>query len=234
MNTPRGDFMNIKRMKYLLFAFLFLLAAYSTFANVANLSFDDFDEWVAAKFRDQSLNGESFQDINHQMDSKGLKVKNAQQTYVSSEVVKAVQTLEESIDFSEYPRHEVTATGYTAGYESTGKTPDHPGYGITFSGVNVKRDLYSTIAADLELFPIGTILFIPGYGYGVVADIGGAIKGNELDLYFPTVDEVYQQWGKQTLEVYVIERGKGQLTEQELENLNQDEALQVFRSEIKQ
>ena len=76
----------------------------------------------------------------------------------------------------------MTATGYTSGIESTGKRPGHPEYGITYSGVKAKRDLYSTIAADLRVFPLGTILFVPGYGYGVVADKGGAIKGNRLDL----------------------------------------------------
>nr|MBS9408334.1 hypothetical protein [Streptococcus oralis] len=81
-----------------------------------------------------------------------------------------------------YRSIEMTATGYTSGIESTGKRPGHPEYGITYSGVKVKRDLYSTIAADLRVFPIGTILFVPGYGYGVVADKGGAIKGNRLDL----------------------------------------------------
>lgn len=72
---------------------------------------------------------------------------------------------------------EVIATGYTAGVESTGKRPGHPQYGITYSGVKVRRDQVSTIAADPRLFPIGTLLYIPGYGYGVVADTGSAIKG---------------------------------------------------------
>lgn len=105
-------------------------------------------------------------------------------------------TLEEAFDWSQYPSVTVVATGYTAGVESTGKTPDHPSYGITYSGVRVKRDLYSTIAADLKVFPIGTILFIPGYGYGVVADTGSAIKGHKIDLYYETVDDVYKHWGK--------------------------------------
>src|SRR6476661_591871 len=57
-------------------------------------------------------------------------------------------TLEDSIDWTKYPKQTVVATGYTAGFESTGKNKDHPEYGITFSGVKVKRDLFSTIAAD--------------------------------------------------------------------------------------
>lgn len=81
-------------------------------------------------------------------------------TQVSSsvEAVNQEVSLEEAIDWSQYPTRKVVATGYTAGVESTGKQPDHPSYGITYSGVKVKRDLYSTVAADLDVFPIGTIL----------------------------------------------------------------------------
>lgn len=109
----------------------------------------------------------------------------------------------------------VMATGYTAGYESTGKRPNHPQYGITYSGVKVRRDkdTISTIAADLKVFPLGTILYIPGYGYGVVADKGSAIKGNKIDLYFKTTKQVFKEWGKKEVEVQVIRKGNGKLTE---------------------
>ncbi|KHF28343.1 Cell wall-binding protein YocH precursor [Anoxybacillus sp. BCO1] len=140
-------------------------------------------------------------------------------------------TLEEAFDWSQYPSVTVVATGYTAGVESTGKTPDHPSYGITYSGVRVKRDLYSTIAADLNIFPIGTILFIPGYGYGVVADTGSAIKGHKIDLYYETVDDVYKHWGKKKVNVYVVKRGDGTLSEQEMIALNENESMQVFRQQ---
>jgi len=140
-------------------------------------------------------------------------------------------TLEEAIDWSQYPSKTVVATGYTAGFESTGKNPGHPQYGITYSGVKVKRDLYSTIAADLNVFPIGTILFIPGYGYGVVADKGGAIKGNRIDLYYETVEDVYKYWGKKTLDVYIVKMGDGTLSEKELISLNEDQSMQVFRQQ---
>ena len=42
-------------------------------------------------------------------------------------------TIEEAIELSKYPRHKVLATGYTAGYESTGKYPESPSFGITYS-----------------------------------------------------------------------------------------------------
>ena len=107
----------------------------------------------------------------------------------------------------------VIATGYTAGEESTGKRPGHPQYGITFSGVKVRRGSVSTIAADPKLFPLGTLLYIPGYGYGVVADTGSRIKGYKIDLYFPSTRQVYREWGKRTVDVQVIARGGGKVTE---------------------
>ncbi|WP_240374975.1 3D domain-containing protein [Bacillus piscicola] len=123
------------------------------------------------------------------------------------------------------PTEKVTATGYTAGMESTGKTEDHPAYGITFSGVEVRRDHVSTIAADPEVFPIGTILYIPEYGYGVVADTGSAIKGKKIDLYYETVEDVFKQWGKRDVEVKVLKKGDGSLEEAEVMALNREGAL---------
>jgi len=128
-------------------------------------------------------------------------------------------------EFDQFPAKIVTATGYTAGVESTGKTQGDPAYGITYSGVHVRRDLYSTVAADPAIFPIGTILYIPGYGYGVVADTGSAINGNRLDLYYPTVEDVYDEWGKRKLKVFVIEKGNGTLSETLMNRLNQSGIL---------
>ncbi|CAG7613531.1 hypothetical protein PAESOLCIP111_01616 [Paenibacillus solanacearum] len=118
-------------------------------------------------------------------------------------------------DLTKLKAVEVIATGYYAGIESTGKNPGHPEYGLTYSGMKVMRDVesFSTIAADPSVFPIGTVLYIPGYGYGVVTDTGGAIKGNRIDLYFETKDQVYREWGKKTLHVFVVKKGSGKMNE---------------------
>ncbi|MBW4085330.1 hypothetical protein HYD27_28825 [Paenibacillus sp. S150] len=124
----------------------------------------------------------------------------------------------------------VTATGYTAGIESTGKTSKHPEYGITYSGVKVRRDknAVSTIAADPKVLPLGSILYIPDYGYAVVADTGSAIKGRKIDLYFATTKQVYKEWGKKTVVVQVIKRGNGKCTESMLKSLGR--AIQAYNA----
>ncbi|MBM7570928.1 3D domain-containing protein [Aquibacillus albus] len=213
---------------------MFIGALYTTVSSISNVS--AFDVMLGEHERVQLI-------YSNFSEHPGRKVKllnktynkvNQRTRYISSEQIKEPQSIEEAIDFEQYPSEVVLATGYTAGKESTGKTPDHPEYGITFSGVKVKRDLYSTIAADLDVFPLGTILFIPGYGYGVVADKGSAIKGNKIDLYYPTVEDVYDKWGKKEVEVYVIKKGNGELTEEVLAELNETEALQVFREQYRE
>ncbi|MBO8163405.1 MAG: 3D domain-containing protein [Brevibacillus sp.] len=143
-------------------------------------------------------------------------VKRVKKRMVSASSLKQVidKSNDLELNLKQYPKVRVVATGYYAGYESTGKTPSHPQYGITYSGVKVRRGTYSTIAADLRVFPLGTVLYIPGYGYGVVADKGGAVRGNKIDLYFETKQDVYSQWGKRTVDVYVVHRGSGKFTEE--------------------
>ncbi len=58
-----------------------------------------------------------------------------------------------------------------------------------------------TIAADTRYNPFGTRMYIPGYGYGVVEDRGGAIKGaKRLDLYYDSHNEALQ-WGRKKVKV---------------------------------
>lgn len=147
------------------------------------------------------------------------------------EPVETEEHVIEAMKTAGYPVHTVVATGYTAGVESTGKQPGDIGYGITYAGVDVRRDVYSTIAADLNTYPLGTILYVPGYGYGVVTDIGSAIQGNKIDLYYETVDDVYNEWGKQTIDVYVVREGNGTITEEEILRLNEEEPIHVFKRE---
>lgn len=61
-----------------------------------------------------------------------------------------------------------------------------------------------TIAADTKHFPFGTKMYVPGYGWGVVEDRGGAIKGPaRIDLYYP-LHALGDHWGVQTVEVRVV------------------------------
>lgn len=71
--------------------------------------------------------------------------------------------------------------------------------GVTASGTTAR---YGTIAADTTKYPFGTIIEVPGYGYGRVEDRGGAIKGEKLDLWFPS-HAAALKWGRKTVKVKV-------------------------------
>ncbi|MBM7586232.1 3D (Asp-Asp-Asp) domain-containing protein [Bacillus pakistanensis] len=214
-----------------LMTILVVLALSATFQSITGVKASSLPKWLLETHNGENVEEHAMKPVS--LTFKVLKRFAQGKTQISSAeaVTNEPLTLIDSIDWTQYEKDTVVATGYTAGIESTGKSPGHPGYGITYSGVKVKRDLYSTIAADLDVYPIGTILFIPGYGFGVVADKGSAINGNELDLYYKTVDDVFNEWGKKTLEVFVIQKGNGTLTEEDLIALNENEEMQVFRQQ---
>jgi hypothetical protein len=70
---------------------------------------------------------------------------------------------------------------------------------IVFPWLWFSRD--GTIAADTRYYPFGTRLYVPGYGYGVVEDRGGAIKGpRRLDLYYNSHRKALK-WGRRHVDV---------------------------------
>lgn len=89
------------------------------------------------------------------------------------------------------------ATAYEPGPHSNG--PWATGY--TSCGLKAG---YGVVAVDPKVIPLGTRLFIEGYGYALAGDVGGAIKGNRIDLCYATVKECYQ-FGRRDVVVYVLD-----------------------------
>ena len=71
--------------------------------------------------------------------------------------------------------------------------------GRTALGIPVRRGV---VAVDPRLIPLGTKLHVPGYGPGLAADVGYAIKGRIIDLWFPTRAQA-RQWGRRTVTITV-------------------------------
>jgi 3D (Asp-Asp-Asp) domain-containing protein len=59
------------------------------------------------------------------------------------------------------------------------------------------------VAVDTRVIPMGSKLYIPGYGWGVAADTGGAIVGNKIDVWFPSLGQCYQ-WGVRPVTIKVF------------------------------
>lgn len=60
-----------------------------------------------------------------------------------------------------------------------------------------------TIAVDPNVIPLGTKLYIEGYGYGVASDVGGSIKGNRIDIHFDTREQALQ-FGRRAVKVHIL------------------------------
>ncbi len=71
--------------------------------------------------------------------------------------------------------------------------------GVTASGMRART---GTIAADIRRYPLGTVMYVPGYGYGRVEDTGSKIVGDRLDLWFSSHRRALD-WGRRKLVVKV-------------------------------
>ena len=105
-------------------------------------------------------------------------------------------------DILEYRTYESPPTQQPITYTMIATAYTHTGY-RTATGTWPSR---GTIAVDPEVIPLGTRLYVDGYGEGVAVDTGGLIKGTRIDVFMETKDEALL-WGKRPVEVRIIEEG---------------------------
>ena len=89
------------------------------------------------------------------------------------------------------------ATAYDPGPRSCGKYAS----GYTATGM---RAGFGVVAVDPRVIPLGTQLYVDGYGFCVAGDVGRAIKGNRIDLGFGTYGEAIR-FGRRAVTVYVLD-----------------------------
>ncbi|MFS0574789.1 3D domain-containing protein [Sporosarcina sp. 179-K 3D1 HS] len=91
----------------------------------------------------------------------------------------------------------VSASAYTANCNGCS--------GVTKTGINLKRNPdIKVIAVDPSVIKLGTKVWVEGYGYAIAGDIGSAIKGNKIDVFFPTKSQAYQ-WGRKSVKIKILE-----------------------------
>jgi uncharacterized protein YabE (DUF348 family) len=77
--------------------------------------------------------------------------------------------------------------------------------GVTASGFDLRANPSAkVIAVDPRIIPLGTKVFVEGYGYAVAADTGGAIKGHKIDVFFPTKAEAFR-WGVRKVKIKILQ-----------------------------
>lgn len=99
---------------------------------------------------------------------------------------KVVQRAGKTLDYKEVLTLKSTAYTHTGNRTATGTIP--------------KR---GTVAVDSKLIPLGTRLYVDGYGFAVAEDRGGSIKGHRIDLFMETEKEALK-WGTRPVRVYIL------------------------------
>ncbi|WP_080845967.1 LysM peptidoglycan-binding and 3D domain-containing protein [Cytobacillus gottheilii] len=90
----------------------------------------------------------------------------------------------------------VEATAYTASCEGCS--------GTTATGINlIENPNQKVIAVDPSVIPLGSRVYVEGYGEAIAADTGGAIKGKKIDLFMPEKQDAIN-WGRKTVNVKII------------------------------
>ncbi|MCY9091503.1 LysM peptidoglycan-binding and 3D domain-containing protein [Bacillus mojavensis] len=90
----------------------------------------------------------------------------------------------------------VTATAYSAN--------DGGISGVTATGIDLNKNPNAkVIAVDPNVIPLGSKVYVEGYGEATAADTGGAIKGNKIDVFVPNKSDAHN-WGVRTVSVKVL------------------------------
>ncbi|WZY01409.1 peptidoglycan-binding protein [Bacillus sp. FSL W7-1360] len=109
----------------------------------------------------------------------------------------AVEETRESEPTEETTSIQMEATAYTAYCNGCS--------GVTSTGIDLRANPnQKVVAVDPNVIPLGSRVYVEGYGEAIAGDTGGAIKGHKIDLYMQTKDEAYA-FGRRTVNVTVLE-----------------------------
>lgn len=152
----------------------------------------------------------------------GVRVIKYEVTYENDEETERDELSEE---VKEEPKTEIVAvgtkepklvaTGNSSAPSGSGKvlTMEATGYGadcsgcsgITATGINIKNNPnMKIISVDPNVIPLGSRVWVEGYGEAIAGDTGGAIKGNRIDVLLPSEAYAAQHWGRRTVQVKIL------------------------------
>ncbi|HBQ26252.1 MAG TPA: hypothetical protein DD791_07650, partial [Syntrophomonas sp.] len=101
--------------------------------------------------------------------------------------ITAVSRGNQLLNFREARYMEASAYTYTGNRTATGRNPE-----------------VGMVAVDPQVIPMGSRMYIEGYGFARAADTGGSIKGNRLDIFLEDRSQCLN-WGRRTVKVYLLD-----------------------------
>jgi 3D (Asp-Asp-Asp) domain-containing protein len=154
--------------------------------------------------------------LNQQLGKQKTDNQQAQDTFNQQKdsLEKKIKELEQELAFKKAHEGKAIAASTLPSTPSQGRTVtvEATGYiatcsegctGVTATGYNLAANPNAkVIAVDPNVIPLGTKVYVPGYGYAVAADTGGAINGHKIDVHFPSTHDAVQ-WGRRTINITV-------------------------------
>lgn len=129
-------------------------------------------------------------------EEKVVKEPSKQVVAVGTKVIMASVSRNNSSAPSSGKEFYVTATAYTANCSGCS--------GVTATGLNLKANpSMKVIAVDPSVIPLGSKVWVEGYGYAIAADKGGAIKGNKIDVFISSKSQA-ASWGRKKVRIKVL------------------------------
>ena len=139
------------------------------------------------------------QEVEVKVDALDVQVKDlAKRLEEQKQQREAQEVSRGSVDRSRAYKLRVESTAYTTAAD------EGSGTGLAADGNPAIAN--HTFAVDPNVIPLGSKVHVPGIGWGVAHDTGGAIKGPILDVCVGTKSEAYQ-WGRRTIDIEVVPPG---------------------------
>lgn len=119
-------------------------------------------------------------------------ISSANNQIATLEAQSSVQAISENVGGDYLATFSMSATAYTGGsYTAMGLKPVRDPNGL------------STVSVDSSIIPLGSKVYVEGYGYAIASDTGSAIIGNKIDLYMNSLQECYA-FGRQNVTVHIV------------------------------
>ncbi|RLL45449.1 LysM peptidoglycan-binding domain-containing protein [Oceanobacillus piezotolerans] len=157
-----------------------------------------------------TVNGATPVENTAELETQSVEATENEEVHTSEESVavteEKVEEVEEVEEAKETVAQDSEPEGRTIAVESTAYTAHCAGCsGVTATGIDLRANPnMKLIAVDPNVIPLGSKVYVEGYGYAVAGDTGGAIRGNKIDVHVPTKDEAYQ-WGRRTVNVTIVD-----------------------------
>lgn len=165
---------------------------------------------ISSSFLALATEGEAVQTAKTKIAAKEKAEKEAAEKAAAEKAAKEQATREAQAAAEKEAAAQAATTqpvGQTFIMESTAYSSDPAdtlgGGTVTATGQNLLTNPMA-VAVDPNVIPLGTRLYVEGYGEAIASDTGGAIKGNIVDVHFSTYEQCIQ-WGRRQVKVTILE-----------------------------